>query len=58
MNCSEDEQNNEKTNDSKDDAGITVQIHTAFACKQISSDEEGDAEHRVYKHHDGGKDKA
>lgn len=58
MNSREGEQNNKKTDDPKNDAGVTVQIHTAFACKQISSDEEGDSERRVYKHHNGSKDKA
>ncbi|CAI0849492.1 Uncharacterised protein [Serratia quinivorans] len=58
MNSREDEQNSEKTNDSKDDAGVAIQIHPPLACKHVGSDEEGDAERRVYKHHDGGKDKA
>lgn len=53
-----DEQNKEKANDTKDDAGVTVQIHTALACKQVGSDEEGDTERRVYHHHDGGKGEA
>lgn len=30
MNYSEDKQNNEKTNDSKNDAGIAVKNHAAF----------------------------
>jgi hypothetical protein len=54
----EDEQDNENADDTKDDAGIAVQIHTALACKEVGSDEEGDTERRVYHHHDGGKDKA
>ncbi|MNG72723.1 hypothetical protein D3C81_585010 [compost metagenome] len=56
MDSSEDEQNSEKTNDSKDDTGVTVQIHSPLACKQVGSDEEGNTKHRVYHHHDGGKD--
>lgn len=58
MDSREDEQNNEKTNDSEDDAGIAVQIHTTFPGEQVGDDEEGGTERRVYKHHDGGKDKA
>ncbi|NWA70868.1 hypothetical protein HX775_02910 [Serratia proteamaculans] len=58
MDSSEDEQNSEKTNDSKDDTGVTVQIHSPLACKHVGSDEEWDAERRVYHHHNGGKDEA
>ncbi|WP_157798861.1 hypothetical protein [Serratia marcescens] len=58
MDSGKDEQYDEKANDPKDDAGVTVQIHTALACKQVGSDEEGDTECRVYQHHDGGKDEA
>lgn len=52
------EQKNDKTNDPEDDAGITVQIHTALACKQVGREEEGDTKCCMYHHHDGSKDKA
>jgi len=58
MDSSADEQNKEKSNDSKDNTGVAVQIHSTFTCEQVGCDEEGDTERRVYKHHDGGKDKA
>ncbi|WP_157765421.1 hypothetical protein [Serratia sp. BW106] len=58
MDSSENEQNSEKTNDSKDDTGVAVQIHSTFPREQVGGDEEGDTERRVNKHHDGGKDKA
>lgn len=56
MNSREDEQDNEEANDSKDDAGIAVQIHTALACNQVGCNEEGNTKCRVYHHHNGGKD--
>ncbi|WP_265557015.1 hypothetical protein [Serratia grimesii] len=52
------EQNKEKANDSKDYAGIAVQIHSALACNQVGCNEEGNTKCRVYYHHNGGKDKA
>lgn len=55
MDSRKDEQDNKKANDTKDYAGIAVQIHTTLACKHVGSDEEGDAERRVYHHHNGGK---
>lgn len=57
MNSRKDKQNNKKTNDPKDDTGVAVQIHTAFARKHVGSYEKGDAERWVYHHQNGGKDK-
>lgn len=58
MDSREDEQNSEKTNDTKNDTDVAVQFHPSLACKHVGNDEERDAERRVYHHHGGGKDKA
>lgn len=58
MDSGEDDQDNNKTNDSEDYTGITIQSHTAFVRKHVGSNEKGNTERRVYHHNDGGKDKA